>query len=434
MANRLRGVLSNMRAFSYLVVRIAVAMLGNGAARRFLESPSWGVTEVPPTGQILDVDCHEIDLPGCPFDAIAVSGGDSVFVSLHRPGGTQRTPGFIAVLRRSRDSLRVSHQIPLPAAPWGLALVRDGRYLAVANSHGVALIDAHSAREPDQDSLIGLAHYGRDLQTIRVLESPDGHWLCASDEHNSTVSILDLRRASAGKFDADCLVSQVPLDLSPLGMALSPDGRYLYVTCEMTRVAAPDLVNWFVWGATLSGDLRRAGVLSTIDLAAAIHDPEQAVVAKPVAGGHPVRIQPAADGKALWVTARASNQLIAFRTEQSESPVSVAATPVGPAPVGLALLDDLGVALVANSNRFAADGSRETLSVIDLERAVNGMPGCLGQIAVGSFPREISVDRDHGLVYVTNFDSRSLTMISISSIERAVNDARSGALKNSYER
>ena len=223
------------------------------------------------------------------------------------------------------------------------------------------------------------------------------------------------------------------MDLSPLGMVQSADGRYLYVTCEMSRVAAPDLVNWFVWGATLSGNLRRAGVLSTIDLAAAIDDPEHAVVAKPIAGGHPVRIQLAADGKTAWVTARASNQLIAFRTEKPESPVSVAATPVGPAPVGLTLLDDLGVALVANSNRFASDGSRETLSVIDLERAVNGMPACLGQIAVGSFPREITVDRYHGLVYVTNFDSRSLTIISIPSIERAVKAARSSPLESSYE-
>ena len=419
-----------MRAFSYFVVRIAVAMLGNGAARRFLESPSWGATESPPIRPNLDVDSHEIDLPGCPFDVIASSDGDYVFVSLHQPGGTQRTPGSIAVLRRIGESLCISHQIPLTAAPWGLALVREESLLAVANSHGVTLLDVRAARDPAQDPVVGAAFYGHDLQTIRVLESKDGQWLYATDEHNRTVSILDLRRTSTGEFDAECLVSQVPMELAPLGIVLSPDGRYLYVTCEMCRVAAPDLVNWFVWGATLSGSLRRAGVLSTINLAAAVHDPEHAVVANSIAGGHPVRIQLAADGRTAWVTARASNQLIAFRMEKPESPVVVAATPVGPAPVGLTLLDGPGVALVANSNRFASDGTRGSLSVIDLECAVNGMPACLGQIEVGSFPREISVDRYHGLVYVTNFDSRALTLISIPSIERAVKAARSVPLES----
>lgn len=424
MAHRLRGVFSNMRAFSYFVVRIAVAMLGNGAARRFLESPSWGDTESPPTGPILDVDSHEMDLPGCPFDAIASSDGDCVFVSLHQPGGTQRTPGSIAVLRRIGESLCISHQIPLPAAPWGMALVRDESLLAVANSHGVTLLDACAARESDQDPVVGTAFYGRDLQTIRVLESVDGQWLYASDEHNRTVSILDLSRASAGEFDAECLVSQVPVDLSPLGMALSPDGRYLYVTCEMSRISAPDLVNWFVWGATLQGHLRRAGVLSTIDISQAIHDPKNSVIASLVAGGHPVRIQRSRD--MAWVTARASNQLLAFDTSEPESPKPVAATAVGPAPVGLALIDELGIVLVANSNRFATDCGAETVSVISVDRALAGQNACLGHLRVGSFPREINVDHRHGLVYVTNFDSETLTMIPIQSIEHAIAAVRAG--------
>jgi len=192
----------------------------------------------------------------------------------------------------------------------------------------------------------------------------------------------------------------------------------------MSRVPTLDLVNWFVWGATLGGHLRRAGVLSTIDLTVAIKDPEHAVVAKPVAGGHPVRLQQSRDGTVVWVTARASNQLIAFSTEQSESPKPIATTPVGPAPVGLAVLDELGVVLVANSNRFASVGESETVSIIDIELALAGEPACLGHVKVGSFPREINVDHCHGIIYVTNFDSGSLTMITIDSVEQAVASAR----------
>jgi DNA-binding beta-propeller fold protein YncE len=64
------------------------------------------------------------------------------------------------------------------------------------------------------------------------------------------------------------------------------------------------------------------------------------------------------------------------------------------------------------------------LSVVDIDRALAGQPACLGQISVGSFPREINVDIHHGFVYVTNFDSGTLTMIPIHSIERAVTEAR----------
>jgi hypothetical protein len=426
--NRIRGLFANARGLSYFVVRIAVAMLGNGPARRFLESPSWGETQSPPGGPILDVDCEELQLPGCPFDALPTSEGDCVFVSLQQAGGTQRTPGSIAVLHREGKALRLDRQIALPAAPWGLALVHDESLLAVANSHGVALIAVDAAGEPARDAIVGIAHYGRDLQTIRVLESLDGKWLFASDEHNRTISVLDLSRDLDGRFSADALVSQIPVDLSPLGMDLSADGKYLYVTCEMSRVAAPDLVNWFVWGATLQGHLRRAGVLTVIDLAVALEDPRNAVVAKPPAGGHPVRIQHSRERSVAWITARASNQLIAFATKQAESPQRIAATAVGPAPVGLSVLDELGVVLVANSNRFASSGGRETLSVIDCERALAGQPASLGRIQVGSFPREITVDRRYGIVYVTNFDSQSLSMISIESIQRAIVSLRaSGA-------
>ena len=314
--------------------------------------------------------------------------------------------------------------IPLTAAAWGLALVREESLLAVANSHGVTLIDARKAREPDLDPVVGTAHYGRDLQTVQVLESADGRWLLASDEHNSTISILDLNRASDGEFGADALVSQVRVDLCPIGMALSPDGVHLYVTCQMSRVGAPDLVNWFIWAATLHGHLRRAGVLSTIDLAVAIGDPKHAVVARTVAGGHPVRMKLSHDGRVAWVTARASNQLLAFSTEQPDLPKPIASTPVGPAAVGLAVIEELGIVLVANSNRFAPTRQRETLSVIDIEQALAGRSACLGQIGVGSFPREIIVDARHRLLYVTNFDSQSLSIIPIESLAHAVESVR----------
>jgi DNA-binding beta-propeller fold protein YncE len=424
MAHRVRGLFANTRALANMVVRVAVGTLGNGAARRYLESPSWGATEVPPEAPILDVPGEEIEVPGCPFDVAPTADGGCVFVSVHEPGGSQRTPGKIAALHWDGGALLLRNEVTLPAAPWGLALTRQEALLAVANSHGVALLDARAARSPGRDAIVGIAHYGRDLQTIRVLESTDGRWLFASDEHNRTVSILDLRRADGGAFDASALVGQVPVDLSPLGIAESPDGRFLYVTCEMIRVRAPDLVNWFVWAATLHGHLRRAGVLIAIDLGCAMRDPANAVAARTPAGGHPVRLSVSRDRQTAWVTARASNQLLAYSLGDSGAMRQIAAAPVGPAPVGLTVLDDLGVVLVANSNRFGSEGRRETLAVMDIARMLEGRPACLGHIRVGSFPREVVADRVNGRVYVTNFVSGTISVFSLAPLADAVQSAR----------
>jgi DNA-binding beta-propeller fold protein YncE len=327
-------------------------------------------------------------------------------------------------MHRDGDSIRFGHHIPLTAAASGLALVRDETFLAVTNNHGMVLLDALVARDAHRDAVISTAHYGRDLQTVQVLESPDRQWLFASDEHNRTVSVLDLDRLISGATGADVLTCQIRVDLSPVGIALSIDGRYLYVACEMSRVPAPDLVNWFVWAATMHGNLRRAGVLSTIDLEKVSTDPERAVVANTVAGGHPVRVEHSHGHRVAWVTARASNQLKAFSTDKPEAPEPIATVPVGPAPVGLAVLEDLGVVLVANSNRFAATAQRETLCVVDMDLALTGQSAILGHIPVGSFPREIVVDDAGGVIYVSNFNSQSLSVINIESLRHATGTAR----------
>ncbi len=415
---------ANAPGLSHGIARVAAVVLGTWPARRVLESPSWSASAPPPDARILEVDSNEIVLPASPYDVAPTPDGCCLFVSLQQQGGTQRSPGAVAVLHRDGEAIRFGHRIQLTAAASGLALVRGGAFLAVAHNHGVVFLDALAARHGDRDPIIKTAHYGQDFQAVQVLESADERWLFVSDEHNRTISILDLDRVTGAVSGTDIVACQIRVDLSPVGMALSTDGSYLYVACEMSRVPAPDLVNWFVWAATLHGNLRRAGTLNTVDLARIADEPSRAVVATTAAGGHPVRVKHSQDRQMAWVTARASNQLIAYSTESPENPAPVAMVPVGPSPVGVAVLDDLGVVLVANSNRFASNAQRETFSVVDIERALTGRPAILGSIPVGSFPREIVVDASQGSIFVTNFGSGSLSVIGVESLRRAVDAAR----------
>jgi hypothetical protein len=422
-AHRIRAQFANVRVLGNVAARAAVVVLAHGPARRWLEQPSWGQAEPAPDCPALAIEPGEIRLPGCPFQVATPSGGDSLFITLQRAGGNQRSPGAVAVLRREGAAFRLERRIELTAAAWGMTWLRDESLLAVANSHGVVLIDARAARQPQSDPIAAMVHYGRDLYTTQVLASTDGRWLFASDEHNSTVSIVDVDRALSGA-GPEALACQLPVDVAPVGMSLAPDGRRLYVTCEMARIAAPELANWLIYAATLRGRLRRAGVLGTIDVAAALQNPAGAVIGRAVAGGHPVRTQLSSDGRVAWVTARASNQLLAFGVADSDGPQPLAAVPVGPAPVGLALIEELGVVLVANSNRFASTRGAETLSVIDCQRALAGRPALLGNIRVGSFPREVVADDRNRVVYVTNFDSSSVSVIPYEFLGRAIDSAR----------
>jgi hypothetical protein len=85
---------------------------------------------------------------------------------------------------------------------------------------------------------------------------------------------------------------------------------------------------------------------------------------------------------ALWATALRSNALLAFRaTSLSAPPALQAVVRVGSAPVGLALIDNGHIALVANSNRGLVPGNIADLQPCGVGVAEHmdvGLDPCLG--------------------------------------------------------
>ena len=90
----------------------------------------------------------------------------------------------------------------------------------------------------------------------------------------------DLLRRGYEAFGTGDLVGQIPVGASPIGVAASPNGRYLYVA---SGLATP---------AQQSG----MGSLSVIDLRTAETSPRSSVLAKVGAGCGPDRVAVSANG------------------------------------------------------------------------------------------------------------------------------------------
>jgi DNA-binding beta-propeller fold protein YncE len=188
-----------------------------------------------------------------------------------------------------------------------------------------------------------------------------------------------------------------------VGMAVSPDGRWLYATSE-------------VMAQKPNGDV---GTLTVINLARAETDLAASVVATVAAGCNPVRVITSADGREVWVTARASDDLLCFSAAALQTDprrALVAIVRVGEAPVGLMLVRNGSLVVVADSNRFGARGASSDLGVVNVADALAGKAAVLGHIPAGQFPREMALEPDGQRLLVTNYASGQLEAVSIPTL------------------
>jgi len=160
------------------------------------------------------------------------------------------------------------------------------------------------------------------------------------------------------------------------------------------------------------------GTLTLIDLRRAETDPAHSVVATVAAGCQPVRVITAADGTQVWVTARASDDVLCFaaaRLVTDPSHALVAVVRVGQAPVGLTAVRDGTLIVVADSNRFGVPGAHADLTVINVADALDGRAAIVGDIPAGLFPRDMTA-APNGTVLVSNFSSGQLETVDTATI------------------
>jgi DNA-binding beta-propeller fold protein YncE len=338
-------------------------------------------------------------VPGTPFGVAVTADGRWSFVSL-------TSTGLIDVFRIGRPALpSLAQQLQTRGTPLGEALTPDGRYLLAADSAaGAMVISVSRAESGGAGALVGTLGGGPAGGAIEVAVSPDGRFAFVSLEDSASIAVYNLQQALAEGFGRPDLVGMIPVGMAPVGLAVSPDGRWLYATSELAAGGSPS-----------SGQ----GTLTVISLGRAETDPAGSVVSTVDAGCSPVRVITSADGSVVWVTARESDRLLAFsaarlRTNPAQS--LIASVQVGEAPVGLALVDGGTRIVVADSNRFGAPNATSSLAVVSVPAALAGRPALTGYLAAGGFPRQMALEPDGQTLLVTNFVSRQLEAVGVAGL------------------
>jgi DNA-binding beta-propeller fold protein YncE len=317
----------------------------------------------------------------------------------------------LGVFRLARGRAPVLlHAIALPAAPTaGIALSPDGRLLLIANEGtGAVVINAAAAEAGDQDAVLGvLSVPGAGLDgAIEVAVSPANRYAFTSLESADEIAVFNLKAALAHGFGAGSYVGAIPTNVAPVGLAFAPDGRWLYSTSEARTLRSS------------------VGTLEVINVARAESDPARSVVARAPAGCNPVRVTTSADGSVVWVTARASDALLAFSAaawRANPRSALLADVAVGEAPVGLAMVRNGSLIVVADSNRFNVNGQHATLAVVDVHAALAGQPALLGYLPAGTFPRDVAANPAGSAVLVANNGSSQVESVVVADLPQRAN-------------
>ena len=371
---------------------------------------------------------------GSPFGVAVTPGGGFGFVT--DPGRS-----VIDVLRMAKTASGrpvLVRSIPVAGAPLGETITTDGKYLLAADGNGAVVLSVARAESGAASAVLGTltapgggnGSGALSGDAIEVATSRDGRYAFVTLEYDQRAAVFNLAGAVSHGFGGADYVGSIPLGQAAVGLAVSPDGRWLYATSE-GAVPAQHPVGIRAspgrGGPALSAtQAARAGIvpgeppgtLTLIDLRRAETDPAHSVVATVDAGCQPVRVITAGNGTQVWVTARASDEVLCFaaaRLVTDPSHALVALVRVGEAPVGLTAVRDGTLIVVADSDRFSVTGADADLTVVNVADALDGRPAIVGHIPAGLFPRDMTA-APNGTVLVSNFSSGQVETVDTATI------------------
>ena len=189
-----------------------------------------------------------VETDGSPFGVAATPDGRWAFAA------TSGGPGLAAASSPSVEVLRLTagpgtgsaptvtkvRSIPLPASPAGAAVTPDGKYLIVAEGSGAAVISVARAEAGTAGAVLGTltapskagGRSGPAGSAIEIAVSPDSRFVFVTLEYDQEAAVFNLPAALARGSGTGGYVGAVPLGEATVGMAVSPDGRWLYATSE----------------------------------------------------------------------------------------------------------------------------------------------------------------------------------------------------------
>ncbi len=343
----------NRRLVFPLALPVTLALSACGP--RAVSPPTSGSSGVPegavtlPTGVRLDPAAPSVKLGSMPL-AVAVSpAGDRVVVLLNG----LREQGFQVV---DRATGRIVQTVVQAAAFLGVTFAPDGKTLYVSGGnqdvvYRYAWADGAAALT---DSLV-LARRTRRNAGSRypagIALSPDGRTLYVAENMADSVAVIDL---STGR-----VVQRLATERYPYGIAVSPDGTVFTTAWGGTTVS--------VFTPTNDGRLRDLGRV-------------------PIAR-HPSVLLLSADGSRLFVASGSTDQIAVMDTRTREVLTRLSdAPPSGPAegstPNALALSSD-------GTRLFVAEADNNAVAVFDLGARTSGTASAMGtDQLVGRIPTD----------------------------------------------
>jgi serine/threonine-protein kinase len=341
-------------------------------------------------GVLANVPSHLVKTGGKPFDAVVTANGYA-FVSLTTALDVLRTTG------PEPSGFRVI----LLSSALGEALTHNQKYLLVTGHSGLTVFRVSDLEHGLSTPAGVLASPGR--HAVQVAVSPDDRFAFVTLQYSHAVAVFNLGKALASGFGPADLVGRIPVGANPIGLTVSPSGRYLYVA---SGLATP---------TPASGH----GSLSVIDLRKAETSPATSVMKKISAGCGPDRVAVSGDGRTVWVSVGGGNAVIAFSAAKLLSDPAhalLARVAVGQRPLGLVLVNRGAKLIVADSNRDKTAGGGVGLAVIDVQRALHRQPALTGFLHTGSTPRQFALEPGGGTLLVVDTGSGQVQAMKIGHL------------------
>lgn len=256
-------------------------------------------------------------------------------------------------------SVRVSESIH------GLGLSGDARTLYVSDIAGNA-VDAFPVR--DGGSLGAPRHVGVGKSPVHMVQTLDGRTLFVTNFGEASVSVVDVASWTVR--------ASVPVPASPHGIALSPDGRWVYVACVT------------------------GGAVAVLDAAT---DLPAGIIPLPT-GAQPYGVVTSRDGRYLYVPDNFAGRLFVIDT--------AARRVIGEAPIGLRAA--LIVRSADGGTLYVTNGASGTVSVLDIAHDP-AHPTPRATVRVGTYPHGLALTPDGRYLVVANTLGDTISVIATAS-------------------
>jgi 6-phosphogluconolactonase (cycloisomerase 2 family) len=304
-------------------------------------------------------------------------------------GSEASSVAMFTVDRQTGALTPLANPIPAGTGALGMVTTPDGRFVYVADTDGHRLL-SYSVEK--SGALTKLDEAQTDGDPFELAMAPNGRTLYAAAQGTNQVASFSV--SPNGHLTP--LPSVPSGGTNPRGVAVSPDGRFVYVTNGTRNPAVPGTLA--IFAVTDGGSLK---LLTSIDIGRF---------------GSGITISP--DGRFLYAESQATNQIHAYQrgadgllTELSGSPI---ASPND--PEGIIVTPDAGhiYAAATGENSDGTPGSGPG-NVQAFQVQPSGSLGPAKLFDAGSLPNALALSPSARFLYATNGDSNNITAYAIGS-------------------